>query len=114
MHWGCQVRHLPNDWGMTTAGARKLEEAEAREVISITSLRKLAEALDCELKYALVPRKPLDQILKDRAQVIATKRLSPVSNSMALEDQSVRGTDRQLQIDLLAQELLDGSRRELW
>ncbi len=100
--------------GMTTAGARKLEDAEAREVITIASLRKLAEALDCELKYVLIPRKPLEQLLNERAQEIATKRLSPVSNSMALEDQSVRGPDRQLQIDLLAQELLDGSRRELW
>jgi len=41
---------------MTPAGARKLEQAEAEDVITLASLRKLAEALDCELHYALVVR----------------------------------------------------------
>lgn len=100
--------------GMTHAGLRKLEDAEASEVITLASLRKLAQALDCELKYSLVPRKPLEVQLKERATQIAKERLRPVSNSMSLEDQSVEGKSRQLQIELLAQELLDGSRRELW
>lgn len=100
--------------GMTTAGARKLEVAEENHVITVASLRKLAAALDCELKYVLVPRKPLDQMLQERARLVATARLRPVSNSMSLEDQSVEGDARQLQIDLLAKELIDGSRRELW
>ena len=100
--------------GMTTTGARKLEEAEANQVITLASLRKLAEALDCELKYSFVPKQSLEQQLKERAIKIASEKLRPVSNSMSLEDQSVLGASGQLQIELLAQELLDGSRRELW
>jgi predicted DNA-binding mobile mystery protein A len=99
---------------MTTAGARKLETAEEHQVITLASLRKLAAALDCELKYALVPRNPLSQMLNERALTVASERLRPVSHSMSLEDQSVQGEALQLQIDLLAKELLEGSRRELW
>jgi predicted DNA-binding mobile mystery protein A len=39
---------------MSHAGVRKLESSEASDTITLGSLRKLAEALDCELQYALV------------------------------------------------------------
>lgn len=99
---------------MTSAGVRKLEAAEAQQVISLASLRKLAEALDCELQYALVPRAPLETVLKKRALCVADERLRPVSHSMSLEDQAVIGAEREVQRELLAKELLDGSWRALW
>jgi predicted DNA-binding mobile mystery protein A len=100
--------------GMSSAGIRKLEAAEAQQVISLTSLRKLAEALGCELQYALVPREPLETRLKQRSLKVAEERLQPISHSMALEDQSVSGSKRDVQLELLAKELLDGSWRALW
>lgn len=100
--------------GMSHAGVRKLESAEACDAITLASLRKLAQALDCELQYALVPRTSLAQQLKDRAQTVAQERMHPVAHSMALEDQAVHGTWNDLQLDLAIKALLDGSRRELW
>jgi predicted DNA-binding mobile mystery protein A len=100
--------------GMTPVGARKLESAEASDAITLASLRKLAEALDCELQYALVPRTSLGQYIKNRAETVARERLRPIAHSMALEDQAVQGPLTQLQLELTTQKLLDGSRRELW
>lgn len=100
--------------GMSSAGIRKLEAAEAQQVISLTSLRKLADALGCELQYALVPREPLETRLQQRALKVAVERLRPISHSMSLEDQSVSGAVRDVQLELLAKELLDGSWRALW
>lgn len=111
---GMPAAALARRLGMTTAGVRKLETAEANQVISLSSLRKLAEALDCELQYALVPRKSLGLILKDRAMQVASDRLKPVSHSMSLEDQAVKGSAGNVQRELLAKELLDGSWRVLW
>ena len=54
--------------GMTPVGVRKLESAEASDAITLASLRKLAQALDCELQYALVPRTPLVKQVRDRAE----------------------------------------------
>lgn len=100
--------------GMTHAGVRKLEAAEAADAITLASLRKLAHALDCELQYALVPRTSLNRQLQQRAQAVARDRLRNVSHSMVLEGQAVQADMNTLQLDILAQELLDGSRRELW
>lgn len=100
--------------GMSTAGLRKLEAAEANEVITLASLRKLAQALDCELHYALVPRTTLAQQLQERAEAVAKTQLSPIAHSMALEDQSVQSHWNKLQTDAVVKDLLEGSRRELW
>ena len=100
--------------GMTHAGVRKLEQAEADDKITLASLRKLAQALDCELQYAFVPRTSLEQRLHDRALEVARDRLRPVSHSMSLEDQTVKGSLSKAQLELLAKEILDGPRRELW
>jgi predicted DNA-binding mobile mystery protein A len=111
---GMPAAVLATRLGMSSAGIRKLEAAEAQQVISLTSLRKLAEALGCELQYALVPREPLETRLKQRSLKVAEERLQPISHSMALEDQSVSGSKRDVQLELLAKELLDGSWRALW
>ena len=100
--------------GMTPVGVRKLESAEASDAITLASLRKLAQALDCELQYALVPRNSLQQQVRDRAEIVARERLRPIAHSMALEDQAVQGPQNKLQLEAAIKELIEGSRRELW
>jgi predicted DNA-binding mobile mystery protein A len=105
---------LARQLGMTHAGLRKLESAEASDAITLASLRKLAAALNCELHYALVPKTSLAECIENRAHAVAAERLRPVAHSMALEDQAVASAYNQLQIDQTVKALLEGSRRELW
>jgi len=100
--------------GMSPAGVHKLEQAEANETITLASLKKLAAALDCELRYALVPATSLQQMIKNRATQLAQDRIGPVAHSMALEDQSVKADFNPVQLELLAAEILEGPRRDFW
>lgn len=100
--------------GMSHAGVRKLESAEANASITLASLRKLAEALDCELHYALVPRTSLAQQIQERAEVVVAQRMRPIQHTMALEDQAVQVSVSNLQFDLAVKDLIEGSRRDLW
>ncbi len=63
------------------------------------TLRRVAEALDCTLAYALVPNKPLESMVRDRARALARHRLAPVEHSMRLEDQAVGAKDSEAQLD---------------
>ena len=105
---------LARKLGITPSSIAKLEKAEADEKITLASLRKLANALDCELQYTLVPRKSLEEILGERAMTVAKERLRPISHSMSLENQSVDKSASDKQLELLAKEILDGPRRNLW
>lgn len=80
--------------GMTAQGVVSLERSEANGTIQLNTLRRTAEAMDCVLVYALVPKTSLGDMVDRRAREIALRALGRVSHSMALEDQQV---DRDLE-----------------
>ena len=68
----------------------QLEKAEAEDRITLKSLRAAANALGCELVYALVPRaNTLHDLVEERARAQAKTHVLGVEHSMALEDQAV-------------------------
>jgi predicted DNA-binding mobile mystery protein A len=72
----------------------QLEKAEAEDRITLKSLRAAANALGCELVYALVPKaNTLHELVEERARVQAKKHVLGVEHSMALENQAVGRVD---------------------
>lgn len=100
--------------GISSSTLHKSEQAEADSRITMGQLRKLADGLDCDLVYALVPRRPLTDMVEERAHAIATEDVERVAHSMALEGQ--RPSDEQLrkQVDWYAADLLRGRWSNLW
>src|SRR5271168_4257021 len=95
------VRAIREALGMTTAQLAKrlgmkqpsvvaIEQSEAKGTIELATLRRMAEALDCALVYALVPNKPLEAAVRDRARLFSRRRREPVEHSMMLEGQRVK------------------------
>ena len=100
--------------GVAPVTVNKSERSEVEDRISLAQLRKLAAALDCELVYGLVPKKPLHEMIEDRAELLAKQEILGVAHSMGLEDQRPSDTFIQRQIDERRKELLDGSWTRLW
>ena len=100
--------------GISSVTLTKSERSEAEDRISLAQLRKLAAALDCELVYGLVPKKPLHEMIEDRAELLAKQEILGVAHSMSLEDQRPSDAFIQRQIDERRKELLDGSWTRLW
>ena len=71
--------------GITASRARKLEQAEAVDAITLGTLRRVAEALDCDLQYALVPRRPLREMRWQQALHLAQQWQQRAGRTMALE-----------------------------
>ena len=65
------------------------ERAEMDDRITLRSLRAYADALDCDLVYAFVPRgATIEETLTIRARNEAAETVGRVEHSMALEDQA--------------------------
>lgn len=111
---GMAAAHLAARLGVTTSTVTRLETSEADDTISLGTLRRAAEALGCELRYALIPKQSLADTLENRAMSLARQQMAAVSHSMALEAQSTSRETVELQTRALAEELLKGSRRALW
>jgi len=74
---GMSRSYLGTRLGTTEGAVRKLEDAENRSAITLATLQRVAEALDCDFKYAIVPRRQLRDVVEDRAREIAYSELQP-------------------------------------
>ncbi len=111
---GMTTKQLGKRLGVSQPTALGFEKAEASKSIMLESLERAAHALDCRLVYALVPRKPLETLVEERARVLARKRLRSISHSMALEDQRVDEADEREHLERLVQRLINQPGSALW
>ena len=67
----------------------RLERSERDNGVRLDTLMRAADALECDLVYALVPRRSLDDMVTEQARRRALERVRQVAHSMALEDQAI-------------------------
>jgi predicted DNA-binding mobile mystery protein A len=101
---GMSTAQLAKRLGIRQPSLVALEQSEAKGTIELATLRRVAEALDCTLIYALLPNKPLETTLRDRARAFAQRRRAPVEHSMLLEDQKVTAKDSEARLDEIMRE----------
>ena len=111
---GMTTRQLAKSVGVTQAAVVDTERTEAKGNITLATLQRYAAALDCELTYALVPKRPLQEMVEKRADHIARDQASRVSHSMALEDQQTSNDHLEREVAELRRKLLEGKRSRLW
>jgi predicted DNA-binding mobile mystery protein A len=88
-----------------------MEKSEAAGTIQLNTLKRAAEAMDCTLVYALIPRTSLENTVKNRARQTAMTALARVSHTMKLEDQGTGDEEREALIEDYVGRIKD---RDLW
>jgi predicted DNA-binding mobile mystery protein A len=97
---GISSADLARRMGTSRQLSLQQEKAEAEDRITLKSLRTLANALDCDFVYALVPRADsLEDLMSNRARMQAKKNVLGVEHSMALEDQAVGNVDEAIETE---------------
>jgi predicted DNA-binding mobile mystery protein A len=97
---GISASELARKLGTSRQLPLQLEKAEAEDRITLKSLRAAANALDCDLVYALVPKAgTMEDLIENRARAQARKRVLEVEHSMALEDQAVGRVDEAVEAE---------------
>ena len=91
-----------------------LERAEANGAITLASLRRAADALDCDLVYAIVPRLGLESSIEGRARAVAERIARGTDRSMQLEQQRVPASETQRMITATAHALSARPPRGFW
>jgi predicted DNA-binding mobile mystery protein A len=84
---GMSAKDLAARMGVVESTVVRLEASERAQTAQLGSLRRAAEALGCDLVYALVPRRPLVETVQEQARRQAVKSLASVQHTMLLEDQ---------------------------
>jgi predicted DNA-binding mobile mystery protein A len=100
---GMSAADLAERLGVAQSTVARLEASERAETIQLSTLRRAAAALECDLVYALVPRRPLEESVSERARELALQQLGRVEHTMALEDQALAATGAEDRLELLAE-----------
>jgi len=84
---GLTLETVGKKLGQSRRRIQEFEDAEAKDRITLHSLRRVAAAMDCELVYAIVPKTgTISDLAERRAQ--AEEDVRDVEHSMALEKQA--------------------------
>ena len=109
---GMTLEQLGRRLGVGRSSVLRMEQAEGSGRIQLDSLRRVAEALGCELHYVFVPRRPLEETVAARRTELARRRLRGTTHTMALEGQD--DPDDPLARKLLEQAEASIRDRDLW
>lgn len=111
---GMSASQLASRVGIGKAQASQMERMETEDRITLKQLRRVAEALDCELYYALVPRRPIADYLHHQAQQKAKMLVDKAHVQMALESRQLPDVKLQRLIDAETERLLREMPRGFW
>ena len=94
---GVSIREFAHRLHVVPSSALRLERAEAEYRITLGHLRDAANALGCQLVYALVPKSgSVESLIEQRARARTAETVRAVEHSMALEDQAVGGVEEKI------------------
>ena len=106
--------------GMTTTQlAKKINVAQPRVInlekneknTKISTMERIADALNCDFVYAFIPRENIDNIIYNQAKKKALKILSKVHTNMSLDNQLA---DSDELVEDIINDLLDDNISRIW
>jgi predicted DNA-binding mobile mystery protein A len=111
---GMTARQLANRLGVAQQALARIEKGEPAGAVTIKTMRRVAESLDCVFVYGLVPRTSLEETVARQAEKVAMHRLAQASHTMGLENQALsREEDQRVLSDLVA-ELIHSLPSNFW
>lgn len=111
---GMSSPQLARILGLGKAQVSQMERMEIDDRITLKQLRRVAEELDCELVYALVPRSSIQEMIRERADFKAKKIIEVANQHMILESQQLDESSLNEQLDLETNRLIQDMPRDLW
>lgn len=111
---GMTARQLASRLGVAQQAVARIEKDELTGSVTIKTMRRIAECLDCEFVCGFVPRSSLESTIRKQAWKLASKRLARASQTMALEDQALSANENEKVLSEMVDELVDTLPPDLW
>jgi predicted DNA-binding mobile mystery protein A len=110
---GMNMRQLADRLGVSQSRVSKIEQDELSGALTIKTLEKVADQLDCVFVYGFAPRTSLENTVRRQAAYIAQERMNKISHHMYLESQELTNHHAKAAFENTVEEVLD-SPSKLW
>ena len=111
---GMSSRQLARRTGISQQRLSKIEQQEINGEVKLSTIKKIAEGLNCVFVYVIIPQTSVNELIRQQAQKIVEKRFERVTASMVLEDQEVYGHEKKNSFELAIEKLIDKMDKTFW
>jgi predicted DNA-binding mobile mystery protein A len=111
---GMTAKQLANRLGVAQQAVARIEKEELAGSVTIKTMRRIAERLDCVFVYGFVPRTSLEETVTRQAKQVALMRLARASQTMSLENQALSRRENEEALTDLVDELIRAPSSTLW
>jgi predicted DNA-binding mobile mystery protein A len=111
---GMTARQLAGRLGIAQQAVARIEKDEQTGSVTIRTMQRIAEGLDCTFVYGLVPNSSLEETIRKQAKLIAVKRLTQASQTMLLENQMLSNLENKKMLTEIVDELVNTLPSYLW
>lgn len=112
---GMSMSDLGKRLGVIPARISRIEKDEISGKVTLETMSKVAEAMNCEFVYLLIPKNgSLEATVQHQAIQVAGKILGPVDTNMKLENQGTSSSSKKELLNSVAQDILTNHDRKLW
>jgi len=111
---GMTARQLAERLGVAQQAVARIERDEVSGSVTIKTMRRVAECLDCVFVFGFVPQSTLEETVHNQAYKQAAKRLAQVSHTMKLEDQALNTKENNKIFLEMVDDLVDKLPGNLW
>ena len=106
---GMTVSQLAARLGVTQPRITKMESNE--DNLKLSTMKKAAEAMNCEFVYYFKPRTTFENLVEEQAQKKAAEVLKTVNVNMALENQEIAEDEA---VKDFASDLINTKIKQIW
>jgi len=112
---GMSAVQLAKRLNITRQSMAEIEKREADGSITLNTLRTVADAMEMEVNYVLIPKKgTLEKLINDRVNELAKEIVIRTSQSMKLEDQENEAERLKNAIKERAEQIKAESLKNIW
>lgn len=111
---GMPAEELGERVNISQSAVTQFEKKEAEGGISLNSLKKLANGMECDFFYAMIPKTSISEMLERQARKHAERIVHAVAQSMALENQDISIEEKERQIEELTKKFQEKPIPDIW
>jgi predicted DNA-binding mobile mystery protein A len=111
---GMTAKQLASRIGVAQQAVARIEKEELAGSVTIKTMRRIADHLNCVFVYGFVPRTSLEETVSRQARKVASKRLAQASQTMSLENQALSKKENEKVLSELVDELIRTLPSNLW
>jgi len=111
---GMNNRQLAQRLGVSNSRIPRIEQDEITGGLTLKTMNRVADELDCIFVYGFVPRTSLRETIRNQAESLAKKRFKKLMHTMELEDQGLSSNENKKVLDSLVEEIINSSSATLW